>query len=130
MLVKRRILALILMVLAAELALAVPVLALTPFGTRLLQDLAPSPSPSPTPILTVRGTPPPVNAQAAYLLDADTGHVLADVQGEHRLPMASTTKVMTALITIQTAELGQIVTIKQDAIHKIRSAAILKRSWQ
>ena len=117
---KRRILALILMVLAAELALAVPVLALTPFGTRLLQDLAPSPSPSPTPILTVRGTPPPVNAQAAYLLDADTGHVLADVQGERRLPMASTTKVMTALITIQTAELGQLVTIKQDAITQVQ----------
>ena len=34
---KRRILALILMVLAVELALTVPVLALTPFGTRLLQ---------------------------------------------------------------------------------------------
>ena len=117
---KRRILALILMVLAVELALAVPVLALTPFGTRLLQDLAPSPSPSPTPILTVRGTPPPVNAQAAYLLDADTGHVLADVRGEQRLPMASTTKVMTALITIQTADLNQIVTIKQDAITQVQ----------
>ena len=117
---KRRILALILMVLAAELALAVPVLALTPFGTRLMQDLAPSPSPSPTPILTVRGTPPPVSAQAAYLLDADTGHVLADVQGEQRLPMASTTKVMTALITIQTADLNQIVTIRQDAITQVQ----------
>jgi len=117
---KRRILALILMVLAAELALAVPVLALTPFGTRLLQDIAPSPTPSPTPILTVRGTPPPVSAKAAYLLDADTGHVLADVQGEQRLPMASTTKVMTALITIQTADLNQIVTIKQDAITQVQ----------
>ena len=117
---KRRILALILMVLAAELALAVPVLALTPFGTRLLQDLAPSPSPSPTPILTVRGTPPPVSAEAAYLLDADTGHALADVQGERRLPMASTTKVMTALITIQTADLNQIVTIRQDAITQVQ----------
>jgi len=117
---KRRILALILMVLAVELALTVPVLALTPSGTRLMQDLAPSPSPSPAPILTVRGTPPPVSAQAAYLLDADTGHVLADVRGEQRLPMASTTKVMTALITIQTADLNQIVTIRQDAITQVQ----------
>src|SRR5438045_5865960 len=116
----RRIFALILMVLAVELAVAVPVLALTPFGTRLLQDLAPSPSPSPTPILTVTGTSPPVSAQAAYLLDADTGHVLADVRGEQRLPMASTTKVMTALITIQTADLNQIVTIRQDAITQVQ----------
>ena len=117
---KRRILALILMVLAVELALAVPVFALTPFGTRLLQDIAPSPTPSPTPILTARGTPPPVSAQAAYLLDADTGHVLVDVRGEQRLPMASTTKVMTALVTIQTAQLGQLVTIKQDAITQVQ----------
>src|SRR5438876_4567385 len=120
MVMKRRILALILMVLAVELALAVPVLAFTPFGKRLLQDLAPSPSPSPTPILTVRGTPPSVSAQAAYLLDADTGHVLDDVRGEQRLPMASTTKVMTALITIQTADLNQIVTIRQDAITQVQ----------
>src|SRR5256886_8884662 len=120
MLMKRRIVALILMVLAVELALAVPVLALTPFGTRLLQDLTPLPTPSPTPILTARGTPPPARAQAAYLLDADTGHVLVDVHGEQRLPMASTTKVMTALITFQTAELGQLVTIKQDAITQVQ----------
>jgi len=61
-----------------------------------------------------------MSAKAAYLLDADTGHVLADVQGEQRLPMASTTKVMTALITIQTADLNQIVTIRQDAITQVQ----------
>lgn len=115
---KRRIVAIILFFLAAELAIAASVLALTPFGTRLLHDLVPPPPP--TPILTVRGTPPAVSAKAVYLLDADTGHVLVNVQGEQRLPMASTTKIMTALIAIQTAELSQIVSIRQDAINEVR----------
>lgn len=118
---KRRMLAIILFFLAAELAVAAPVLAFTPFGTRLLHDLIPPPPPSPTPILTVRGTPPAVSAKAAYLLDADTGHVLVDVQGEQRLPMASTTKIMTALITIQSADLSQIVSIRQNAINEVRT---------
>lgn len=117
---KRRILAVILMILAIELALTIPVLALTPIGTKLLQDLSPTPTPTPAPVLTVRGTPPAVSAQTAYLLDADTGRVLVDLQGERRLPMASTTKVMTALVTIQTARLSQLVTIKQDAITQVQ----------
>ncbi len=116
----RRMLAFIFLVLAAELVLAVPVLVFTPFGTRLLHDLVPPPTPSPTPVLTARGTPPAVNAQAAYLLDGDTGHVLADVRGEQRLPMASTTKIMTAIIAIQTADLSQVVTIRQDAINEVQ----------
>lgn len=117
---KRRMLALIFLVLATELALAAPLLAFTPFGTRLLHDLVPPPTPSPTPILTVRGTPPAVSARAAYLLDADTGHVLDDVQGEQRLPMASTTKIMTAIVAIQSANLNQVVTVRQDAINEVQ----------
>ncbi len=117
---KRRIFASLLFFLAAELVLLAPVLAFTTLGKRVLHDLVPPPTPTPMPILTVRGTPPAVSAQAAYLLDADTGHVLDDVHGEQRLPMASTTKIMTALITIQTADLGQIVTIHQDAVDEVK----------
>ena len=120
MFMKRRIFASLLFFLAAELVLLAPVLAFTTLGMRVLHDIVPPPSPTPTPILTVRGTPPAVSAQAAYLLDADTGHVLDDVHGEQRLPMASTTKIMTALIAIQTADLSQIVTIHQDAIDEVK----------
>ena len=115
---KRYILGTILLVLAVELTFTIPMLVLTPLGAHLLQDLAPSPPP--TPILTVVGTPPVVNAQAAYLMDADTGHVLDDVHGEQRLPMASTTKIMTALIAIQKGNLDQIVTIQQDAFDEVQ----------
>jgi serine-type D-Ala-D-Ala carboxypeptidase (penicillin-binding protein 5/6) len=113
----RRILALLL---GLSIAIAVPVLAFTPAGTRILQHFSPDPTPIPSPILTVRGTPPAIGARAAYLLDADTGHVLDDFNGERRLPMASTAKIMTALITIETEKLDQSVTIHQDAFDEVQ----------
>src|SRR5216684_1160145 len=115
---KRYILGTILLVLAVELALVIPLLVFTPLGVHLLHDLAPSPPP--TPILTVVGTPPAVSARAVYLMDADTGHALDDVHGEQRLPMASTTKIMTAIIAIQKGNLNQIVTVRQDAIDEVK----------
>src|SRR6266568_4862645 len=116
----RRILAIILLILAIAVATITPVLAFTPVGTRLLAGLSPSPTPTPKPVLTVKGTPPPTGATAAYLLDADTGHVLVNVQGSKRLPMASTTKIMTAIIVIETANLDQLVTIRQDALDEVK----------
>jgi D-alanyl-D-alanine carboxypeptidase (penicillin-binding protein 5/6) len=118
---RRSIIATILLVLAIEIVIIIPLLAFTPTGKRVLLDVFPSPTPSPTPILTVRGTPPPVSAEAAYLLDADTGHTLADINGQARLPMASTTKIMTAIIAIQKANLNQVVTVKQDAINEVKN---------
>src|SRR5712692_4729146 len=115
---KRYILGTILLVLAVELALVIPLLVFTPLGVHLLHDLAPSPPP--TPILTVVGTPPAVSARAVYLMDADTGHALDDVHGEQRLPMASTTKIMTAIIAIQKGNLNQIVTVRRDAFEEVQ----------
>jgi len=71
---KSRIIASILLFLAVELVAVTLVLTLTPFGMRVAHDIVPTPTPTPMPILTVEGTPPAVSAQAAYLLDADTGH--------------------------------------------------------
>ena len=65
----------------------------------------PTPFPTPSPVLTVRGTPPTLQAKASYLIDTDTGNVLENVNGTQPLPMASTTKIMTALVAIQTASL-------------------------
>jgi len=73
------------------------------------------PTPTVQTVLTIQGPAPTIGASAAYLLDADTGHMLADINGEKPLPMASTTKIMTALIAIQTSDLDQLVPIKQDA---------------
>src|SRR5579859_1560710 len=122
----RRILAIILLVVAISIAIMTPVLAFTPMGNSLLSRLAgatptPTATPSPTPlpptptptppkpVLTVVGLPPGLNVGAAYLLDNDTGHTLDDLHGETPLPMASTTKIMTAVIAIQSGNLDQVI---------------------
>src|SRR5579859_2334146 len=122
----RRILAVILLVLAISIAIMTPVLAFTPLGNNLLDRFAaavptdtptplpsPTPTPPPKPILTVVGTPPALHIKASYLLDVDTGHTLDDFNGEVPLPMASTTKIATAMVTIETGNLDQLVTIHQ-----------------
>jgi D-alanyl-D-alanine carboxypeptidase (penicillin-binding protein 5/6) len=81
--------------------------------------IAAPPISTPQPALMASGPAPTITASTAYLLDADTGHLLADINGEKPLPMASTTKIMTALIVIQTADLQQLVPIKQDAYDRV-----------
>jgi serine-type D-Ala-D-Ala carboxypeptidase (penicillin-binding protein 5/6) len=53
------------------------------------------------------------------LLDGDTGHILDDQKGEKPVPMASTTKIMTAIIAIQAGDLNTVVTIHQDSINEV-----------
>ena len=52
-----------------------------------------------------------VSAEAAVLLCAETGEVLFDRQAHKRLPMASTTKIMTALLTLEAATPQRAVTV-------------------
>lgn len=52
-----------------------------------------------------------VSAQACALIDAESGRVLYQVQGDTALPMASTTKIMTALVALEQGEMEDVVTI-------------------
>jgi len=128
----RRIIAIILIILAVVIVTAALLVAFTPGGqqalagfvpgtvpTPTLTPLPPQPTPKPTPVLTVVGKPPRVAAQSAYLLDAKTGNTLADLNGEAPRPMASTTKIMTAIIAIQSGDLNMLVTVHQDAINEV-----------
>ena len=117
MIVKRVVLWTILYVLLVELVFIIPLLFFTPTGNRVMSAFAPTPTP--VPILTARGTPPAVAVSSAYLLDADTDHTLMDVRGEQRLPMASTTKIMTAVLVLDKGNLNQMVTIQQDAVNEV-----------
>ncbi|HEU5226182.1 MAG TPA: serine hydrolase [Ktedonobacteraceae bacterium] len=128
-----RITILISLILIIGIVIASSIFVLTPQGSGVLVAIGletPTPSfapmplpptPVPRPILTVQGAAPVVNATASYLVDMDTGHVLEDVHGEQLLPMASTTKIMTAIIAIQTGNLDQPVTIKQDAYDRVHN---------
>ncbi len=49
----------------------------------------------------VQATEPSVVGQAAVLMDGSSGRVLYNKNGDHSLPMASTTKILTALVAIE-----------------------------
>jgi serine-type D-Ala-D-Ala carboxypeptidase (penicillin-binding protein 5/6) len=83
------------------------------------KPMPPAPSPTPRPVLTVRGTPPQLEAEAVYLIDMDTDYILDNMNGTKPLPMASTTKIMTALIAIQTENLNQPVTVTQGELNQV-----------
>lgn len=57
-----------------------------------------------------------VSAKAAVLIEADTGRVLYAKNMEQRLPMASTTKIMTALITLEADNLDEVFEVDETAI--------------
>lgn len=63
----------------------------------------------------VPAEPPPVDAGAVILVDALTGQVLYERNADQRLPMASTTKIMTALLAIERGDLDQVITTSENA---------------
>lgn len=75
--------------------------------------------PLPT-LLRIQGQPPTLTAGEAYLYDEDSGQTLVDQNGEKVVPMASVTKIMTAIVAIRTGDLNQQITITQaDVDHVI-----------
>ena len=54
-------------------------------------------------------------SQAAVLMDGDTGRVLWGKNEETVLPMASTTKIMTCILALETCGLDEIVTVSDYA---------------
>ena len=57
-----------------------------------------------------------VSAQAAILIDADTGRVLYAKDAEHQLPMASTTKIMTALVAAASDVPTRVIRVDAGAV--------------
>lgn len=54
-------------------------------------------------------------AKAAVLMDADTGRVLYEKNGSNQLPMASTTKIMTLIVTLENTNTDDLVTFSKYA---------------
>lgn len=57
-----------------------------------------------------------VSAESAVLIDADSGNVIYEYNAEKKLPMASTTKIMTALVAIENCPIEKTVTITKQAV--------------
>ena len=68
-------------------------------------------------------TPPEINAQGCVLIDASTGEVLYGKNDDKTFEPASTTKVMTALLTLEKCNLDDEVTVQED-FTKIDGTAI------
>ena len=54
-----------------------------------------------------------LSAAAAVTMDADTGETLFAENADSRLPMASTTKIMTALVALGEGDLDRVYTVKK-----------------
>ena len=127
---RRRTLAIILLVVVILIVISVPVWLFTPLGANVLglgqpdlngPPLTPIaytriPRAVPQAVLTPVGVPGSLSASDAILMDADTGTILYEKNGEFPVPMASTTKIMTALVAMRVGNLDQMITVGQDAV--------------
>ena len=59
--------------------------------------------------------PEELYAQSAVLMDADSGRILFEKNGQEALPMASTTKIMTCILALENGDLDAVVTVSQNA---------------
>jgi serine-type D-Ala-D-Ala carboxypeptidase (penicillin-binding protein 5/6) len=80
-----------------------------PFGS-------PSPFPSTLDTPAPSSRPPPVEAGSIALFDLDSGDLLFRRRAEKRRPVASTTKIMTALLVLEATEPGDLVTVSAGAV--------------
>ena len=110
-------------------ASALLLIALLPVSGVAQSPLPPPPTPvvvpgggtSPSPFVSELRTPAPstllpeLRAQAAVLADLDTGQVLFNLEGNERRPIASLTKVMTALLVLEETSPAEVVTVSEEA---------------
>ena len=57
-----------------------------------------------------------VSARSAIAIEADSGEIYFEKNAHERLPMASTTKIMTALVAIENCDINRVVKISKDAV--------------
>mgnify|MGYP001851754549 FL=1 len=67
-----------------------------------------------------------MSAQSAVVLDADTGEVRYEHNADAVLPMASTTKIMTAIVAIEQGDIDRMYTVKPEYTQTEGSSMYLK----
>ena len=71
---------------------------------------------------------PQFHAKYVYVMDNETGRCLYEKQGYDRTAMASTTKIMTAIIVLEKGDLNSIITISANAASTEGSVMHLKKN--
>jgi len=79
---------------------------------------------------TVLGAEPDVAAQGAALIDGKTGRLLWGQNAEAPMAMASTTKIMTAILVLENCGLDEIVTVSKNAARQPEVHMELKEGEQ
>ena len=79
---------------------------------------------------TVFGAEPNVSAQGAALIDGKTGRLLWGRNAEEPMAMASTTKIMTAVLVLENCDLEEIVTVSKNAARQPEVHMDLKEGEQ
>ena len=64
-----------------------------------------------------------LEAFSVVLVDSETGAVLFEKNAHTRMYPASTTKLMTALLTIENTAMNDIVTFSYDSVHNIEASS-------
>lgn len=80
------------------------------------QSAAVSPSPIVSPLANAASCAPSISAKAAILIEASSEGVICEKNADVRLPMASTTKIMTALVALENCDKATVVTIPAEAV--------------
>jgi D-alanyl-D-alanine carboxypeptidase (penicillin-binding protein 5/6) len=65
--------------------------------------------------------------KAECVMELSSGKILHDKNGQEKLPMASTTKIMTALIIIENCDLDEEITVPNEAVGIEGSSIYLKK---
>ena len=73
---------------------------------------------------------PNIAAQGAALIDGKTGRLLWEKNGETPFAMASTTKIMTAILVLEQGDLEDTVTVSKNAAHQPEVHMDLKEGEQ
>lgn len=63
----------------------------------------------------VAGKVPDIDAKAAIVMDTVTGRVLYEKNAYSKVPIASTTKIMTAIVALENGDLNDMVTVSERA---------------
>ncbi|MFA7243718.1 MAG: D-alanyl-D-alanine carboxypeptidase family protein [Patescibacteria group bacterium] len=69
---------------------------------------------------------PNINANHYLLADMDSGTIFTSYDSNTRVPIASTTKIMTAIVVLENYKLDDIVTITPEAAYQIGADAYLQ----
>ncbi len=67
---------------------------------------------------------PKITAGSAVIMDCDTGMVLYSYNENNQMPMASTTKIMTCILALESGDVGRTITINDECMKMLDGTKI------